>query len=406
MSGLGKGLGALISQEGMSSVTRSNPKKEIDRKRKEIEDIDVDIEKKKKEVDDLRKDLTIQLMLEGKVDKTKLFEMEEELKFCFDRKEKLEVEIEKLIEGSPDKNTGDDQGKEDEGESSPGKTALSDEIDMRMVKDLMFGGDEKPVSDMGKKVSPPPEEETDEDHIEDLIHELDQSRQAEAVRKEAYGIDTPSNTQMPDIDPGDDTDDWEEGQSPEIDEISPSPIIRRTGPGKVRIVKKLKKTPSKQKDKGLYLYIRTAEKHLSTRDPDGAKRILHKALREYPLDDELLYHLGNAFFLEGDLDQAEIRFRKSTASNPKSYRAYNNLGVVLRKKGERESAIQAFNQALELNENYERAWLNLGTIFMEIEPPLLKEASIFLRRALECDPDLVQARQKLEECESALSTDS
>ena len=58
--------------------------------------------------------------------------------------------------------------------------------------------------------------------------------------------------------------------------------------------------------------------------------------------------------------------------------------------------------ATEINNLYERAWYNLGSIFMEIEPPLLDEASIFLRRAIECDPGYEKARKKLEECRSMM----
>jgi Flp pilus assembly protein TadD len=69
----------------------------------------------------------------------------------------------------------------------------------------------------------------------------------------------------------------------------------------------------------------------------------------------------------------------------------------------KEAAIRAFNQALEIQPNYERAWMNLGVIFMEIEPPMLREASIFLRRAIEIQPGLKKAREKLEECEQIMN---
>lgn len=402
MNGLGKGLGALISAEGMSSAVRSNPRKELKAKQKELDNLKSEIDLKKREVEELRKDLTIQLMLEGKVDKKKLFEMEEELKLCFDQKEMLEIEIENLLGEMEIGIKSGRNGNADGGEQLV-ETELrrSEEIDMGLVKDLMFGPDDSPEKTANM------EEETegsDEDHIEDLIKELDQSRQAEEVRKEAYGEDKtpPAPEQQPS--PGPET---TSPPSPDDTQSPPdnkSEVRRKVIPGKVRIVRKRKE--SHDKDEKLYGYIKEAQEHLSRRDPGEAKAILHKALREYPLDDELLYHLGNAFFLEGDLDQAEIRFRKSTEANPKSFRAFNNLGVVLRKKGEREAAIQAFNQSLEYNDDYERAWLNLGNIFMEIDPPMLKEARIFLRRALECDPDLVQAKERLEECERLLSSDT
>lgn len=405
MTGLGKGLGALISTNGMSSVSSSSLKKELKDKEKELKDLIALMVDQKKEVEDLRKDLTIQLMLEGKVDKTLLFQRQEDLKFCFDEKERLEIEIERLKEKMGTETTRSISGEREDGSTTDRSVVKpSEEIDMRMVKDLMFGSDNGPGN---FKVEEKTTSQPDDDHIGDMIKELDQSRQADIIRKEAYGSTYPegnrSSTQVG----------YEETRPASSismggkDPYQARPLIRRkVVRGGPKVTRSGNRSDIGRKDANLYRYIEDAQKCLSVKDIDSAKVLLHEALREYPLDDELLYHLGNVFFLEGDLEQAEVRFRKSAGSNPKSFRAFNNLGVVLRKKGERESAIQAFNMALEQNEEYERAWLNLGTIFMEIDPPMLNEARIFLRRALECDPDLDQAKEKLEECERLLSTNT
>lgn len=405
MTGLGKGLGALLSTDGMSSVSSSSLKKEIKQKEKELKDLIALMVDQKKEVEDLRKDLTIQLMLEGTVDKTLLFQRQEDLKFCFDEKERLEIEIERLKEKMGNETALSISG--DGGDTSGTRVPVvkpSEEIDMRMVKDLMFGNDMGPDKNEEEVMTPP---EPDDDHVGDMIKELDQSRQADIIRKEAYGTTYHEGNLSSIQDENEDTRPASSMSRGGKNPYQARPLIRRKvvlgGP---KVIRSGNRSDIGRKDDRLFRYIEDAQKSLSNRDVNSAKALLHEALREYPLDDELLYHLGNVFFLEGDLEQAEVRFRKSAESNPRSFRAFNNLGVVLRKKGERESAIQAFNMALEQNEEYERAWLNLGTIFMEIDPPMLNEARIFLRRALECDPDLDQAKEKLEECERLLSTNT
>ena len=137
-------------------------------------------------------------------------------------------------------------------------------------------------------------------------------------------------------------------------------------------------------------------------DLDDALEHLEGFLRENGPHDEIMYQIGNIYFMKGEIAEAESIYRNVIRSNPRSFRAYNNLGILLQQLGRKEDAIRAFNQALEINNLYERAWYNLGSIFMEIEPPLLNEASIFLRRAIECDPGYEKARRKLEECRSMM----
>ena len=398
MSGLGKGLGALLSNDGRSITDRSILRKELNEKKKEIQDVKDEIKIRKKEVEEIRTDLTIQLLLEGKVDKTDLFEKEEKLKSFFDEKEILEIAIEKLEDALHTNIPAQQQSQPDRqiNEPSPELNNSSIEIDISMVKDLMFdeGGPLK-IDDKPEQVIV-----DDEDgHIKDLKRELDGTIESEKVRMEAYGVE--KVPQEENISVLEDVITVNE-ETPDIAPLRPV-VKRHMASGKVKLVRKRKVKVANIRDARFYSMVEKAQYHLSKNELEAAKEVLHAALRDYPLDDELLYHLGNAFFLEGDLDSAEIRFKKAIQSNPNAYRAFNNIGIVLKKKGERESAIQAFNQSLEIDDSYERAWLNLGIVFMEIDPPMLNEARIFFRRAMECDPDLLVAKQKFDECEYLIS---
>ncbi len=398
MSGLGKGLGALLSNDGRSITDRSNLRKELDEKRRKLQDVLDEIEVRKTEVEKIRTDLTIKLLLEEEVDKTYLFEKEEKLKTFFDEKEILEIAIERLEDELHTNIPVQQQIRPDRQKEDPPSESNDPpfEIDISMVRDLMFDEDEPLKND---DTSEEIIIEDEEGHISDLKRELDGTIESEKVRREAYGVKMISKSENVNVleDP------IPTNEEPQYTE-PPQPMVQsHTDPRKVKVVIKRKIRAKNTKDARFYSMVEKAQYHLSRNDLETAKEVLHGALRDYPLDDELLYHLGNVFFLEGDLDSAEVRFRKAIRSNDQAYRAFNNLGIVFKKKGERESAIQAFNQSLEINDSYERAWLNLGMVFMELDPPMLNEARVFFRRALECGPSLSSAKKKLEECEHLIS---
>lgn len=412
MGGLGKGLGALLSDNGVQSVDNQTIHKTLREKNRELDAVKDEIEVKKKMIDEIKKDLTIQLLLKGKVDKTQLFEMQEEVKFCFDEKERLEIEIERLSRDASIAMTAPaiSQQEENKNDDKPDRKKRS-EIDLTMIKDILF--EDPPgrkevdpddiqeaielldeVDDPGKGSTERIDEE--EEHLRNLKSELNGPLEAQKVEMESYGKvenepfndqhglteDTPSIS-VPDL-PED-----IENREREV----PSEIQKK----KVKLVRRVVKDTRKPRDKRFFTLLNEAQYHLMRNDSSSAKKVLLNALREYPMDGDLLYHLGNAFFMEGDLDSAEVRYRKAARVDTNSFRAYNNLGIVLKKKGEREAAIQAFNQALEIKDDYDRGWFNLGTIFMEMNPPMLTEARIFLRRSLECNPDLEEAKEKLAE---------
>ena len=135
---------------------------------------------------------------------------------------------------------------------------------------------------------------------------------------------------------------------------------------------------------------------------EGAIAVLEKELATHDHHEEMLYQLGNLHFKNGNVLESERYYRWAIERNPHSFRSLNNLGILLQKQGRLEDAIISFNQALVINDKYERAWYNLGSIFMEIDPPMLDEACIFFRRALECDPQYERAREKLNICDDMI----
>ena len=93
---LGRGIGALFNNRSTPTLDTSDRYRSIREKERKLEEIQVRIDEESKTLEDLRKRLTIELMLNGKVDKTDLFKMEEELNEKIKIKDELVKEINTL----------------------------------------------------------------------------------------------------------------------------------------------------------------------------------------------------------------------------------------------------------------------------------------------------------------------
>jgi len=78
-------------------------------------------------------------------------------------------------------------------------------------------------------------------------------------------------------------------------------------------------------------------------------------------------------------------YRATIEKNPDCWMACNNLGAILRRRGEDEAAIEVLKQAVKLRPNYGQAYNNLGLVYMALNKP--QEAIEFYTRAIETDPN-------------------
>lgn len=77
-------------------------------------------------------------------------------------------------------------------------------------------------------------------------------------------------------------------------------------------------------------------------------------------------------------------YRKVVQLRPRSPEAQNNLAVALKKNGELDQALEGFNRALALREDYAEAWSNRGWVHFEQEK--WREARQDFERALGLNP--------------------
>lgn len=89
---------------------------------------------------------------------------------------------------------------------------------------------------------------------------------------------------------------------------------------------------------------------------------------------------------------AESLYRYALTVDPNNFLAHNNLGVVLRDT-DRDTAVQAFEEALRISPNFVEAYLNLGAIYLEQREP--GKAIALYERALAVNADNVDVHFNL-----------
>jgi len=106
-------------------------------------------------------------------------------------------------------------------------------------------------------------------------------------------------------------------------------------------------------------------------------------------------NLGNLLAREGDLPGAAAQFGQALAIRPDFTEALNNLGSVAARAGRHDRALAIYERAIALRPDYAKAHYNLGLSLEALDR--LEEAEDHYRLALQRDPSLIEARERLAE---------
>jgi tetratricopeptide (TPR) repeat protein len=133
---------------------------------------------------------------------------------------------------------------------------------------------------------------------------------------------------------------------------------------------------------------------------DRAIDLLKQGLQAPQLDStlsyELHYHLGNAYMRQGNLASAISHYKEAIKQPilPKlKLDSYNNLGNLLKELGKFNSAIKAYENALEIDPKFSTAYHNLGLTLKAIG--LFDRAIEAYHQALQLNPHNPETHQNL-----------
>lgn len=83
--------------------------------------------------------------------------------------------------------------------------------------------------------------------------------------------------------------------------------------------------------------------------------------------EEMLIVTANIYEDSGDDAKAINYLNQAIRMNPKSYKAYYNLGCIALKKNDYKLAIENFKLSAQINKNFAFAYYNLGCCYMQLQ---------------------------------------
>jgi tetratricopeptide (TPR) repeat protein len=154
--------------------------------------------------------------------------------------------------------------------------------------------------------------------------------------------------------------------------------------------------PRREDHLGASTYLEKGWHLLAAGDHPGAVRMLTTALQFAPGDAQAAALLGWAQLLQGRLDEATGTLTSVLERDPANALARVNMAFISLQQGVFGQAIE--NLARVIRENRDRkavlyAHYYLGLVYLE--RGMLEDATVFLSRALEIGPNLVEARYAL-----------
>ena len=115
---------------------------------------------------------------------------------------------------------------------------------------------------------------------------------------------------------------------------------------------------------------------------DDAGGVLIKALANAP-DPELMGRLGQIYFLQGRLDDAERFFRQAVERDPSNYNLYLSLSRIALQRHQNDEALNYLNQAKRLAPDEYSVLYSLATIYQQLgrtaDAARLQETLSYLR---------------------------
>ncbi len=96
-------------------------------------------------------------------------------------------------------------------------------------------------------------------------------------------------------------------------------------------------------------------------------------------------------------EQAEGILNEILEENPDTINIYNTLGVLYRKRGDYQAALDQYRKGLKIHPDQPKLYYNIGRLHVDLKD--LEQAKANFNKALSLDPDFAEAKEAIEAIE-------
>lgn len=118
------------------------------------------------------------------------------------------------------------------------------------------------------------------------------------------------------------------------------------------------------------------------------------------------YNTALRAYNKGDWAKAEEYFKQVLVDEPNSADVYYHLGDIYRFEGKYTEAMSAYNQGIKINANFAPSYFGKGQVYLEQSPAKPEEALQNFQKAVELDPEYDEAYLALAETSLTLDDPS
>ncbi len=109
---------------------------------------------------------------------------------------------------------------------------------------------------------------------------------------------------------------------------------------------------------------------------------------------EQSFQKAAAIYMDKEMDDsAEVVLKAVLKLNPETINVYNSLGIIYRRQGRYQKAIDQYQKALKVNSQDENIYYNMGRIFFETGE--MEKAERVLCKSLQVNPTFAEAKDLL-----------
>ena len=140
--------------------------------------------------------------------------------------------------------------------------------------------------------------------------------------------------------------------------------------------------------------IEQADAAFHANDMQRAVELLGEAATKRPNDSEILFKIGYILQKQNNTVEAMKYYKEALYIDKNNEFIHNSIATIYRANGEYASAKIHLDESLALDSENKTTYYNYGNLLVDMQR--VDEAKRMYKKALEIDPDFIEAKEELE----------